>query len=61
MVDLNVLPTAEALGSLGSLLVIVFLGVALLILWQVFIVLGVVVANLIREKTPEDVGHVNLG
>lgn len=61
MVDLNVLPTAEALGSLGSLLVIVFFGAALLILWQVVIVLGAVVANLIHEKTRKDVGHVNPG
>ena len=40
MPDLAALPTAEALVSLGSLLAIIFLAAALLIFWQIAILLG---------------------
>jgi hypothetical protein len=56
MADFNVLPTAEALGSLGSLLVIVFFAVALLVIWQALIALGAMVANRVRGHSTEDVG-----
>jgi len=48
------LPTAEAIGSLGSLLAIIFLAATALILWQVAILLGTVIANFFHGRQAEN-------
>lgn len=61
MPDFAALPTAEALGSLGSLLAIVFLAASLLIFWQVAILLGAVISNMLHGKEQKEMGHLDLG
>ena len=61
MPDFAALPTAEALGSLGSLLAIIFLAAALLIFWQIAILLGAVISNMLHSEPKKGVGNLDLG
>lgn len=61
MPDFAALPTAEALGSLGSLLAIIFLAAALLILWQIAILLGAVISNMLHSEPKKEIGNLDLG
>jgi hypothetical protein len=61
MPDFSALPTAEAVGSLGSLLAIICLAATLLILWQVAILLGAIIANMLHHNSTESVGPLDAG
>ena len=50
-------PLADALGSVSSVMVLLLLGAVLLVLWQVAILLGALIANILhgrREDGPEE-------
>ena len=57
MPDPGSFPLADALGSVSSVMVLLLLGAVLLILWQVAILLGALIANMLhgreREQNPE--------
>lgn len=61
MRDFAALPTAEALGSLGSLLAIIFLAAALLIFWQIAIFLGAVISNMLHGERKKETSNLDLG
>ena len=61
MPDPGFVSLAESLGSASSLIFFIFVGAALLILWQVAILLGAVIANHWREGEREAETHVGVG
>ncbi len=62
MPDPGFLSVAESLGSVSSLIFFIFLGAILLILWQMAILLGALIANHRREGKPEVGGtHLEAG
>jgi hypothetical protein len=61
MPDPGFLSVAESLGSFSSLIFFIFLGATLLILWQVAILLGALIASLWREGEREGETHVGVG
>jgi hypothetical protein len=54
-------PLAESLGSFSSVVFFIFLGAALLILWQVVILVGALIASHWRQTSQEDAGRMNAG
>ena len=61
MPDPGTLPLADVMSSFSSVVVILLLGVVLLVLWQLAIVLGAVIANLRRRARHETGGPVEVG
>ena len=51
-------PLADALGSASSVMVLLLLGAVLLVLWQVAIVLGALIANLYHRREKEGTGEL---
>jgi len=61
MPDPGSLPLADLLSSLSSVVVMILVGAVLLILWQVAILLGAVIANLARRSGGEKGGQFPVG
>jgi hypothetical protein len=61
MPDPGFLSVAESLGSFTSVIFFIFLGAALLILWQVAIILGALIASLWGEGNQKERTHVEVG
>lgn len=61
MPDPSFLSFSESLGSFSSVIFFIFLGASLLILWQVAIMLGALMANRWREGHQEEGTHVEAG
>jgi hypothetical protein len=60
MPDPGFLSLADSLGSFSSVVFFIFIGAAILILWQVLIVVGAMIADLWRSDARENTGPVNL-
>ncbi|MCJ7629154.1 MAG: hypothetical protein MUO50_12300 [Longimicrobiales bacterium] len=54
-------PLADVLSSFSSVIVLLLVGALFLVFWQVAILLGAVIANLLRREAPEDAGHFEVG
>jgi len=61
MPDPGIASLADSLGSFSSVVFFIFLGAALLILWQVLIMVGALVASFWRREPREDAGPVEVG
>ena len=61
MPDPGSFPLADLLSSLSSAVVMILVGAVLLILWQVAILLGAVIANLGHRSRKENGGQVSIG
>ena len=60
MPDPGIAPLAESLGSFSSVVFFIFLGAGLLILWQVAIMIGTLIASHWRRDPREEAGQVNV-
>ena len=61
MPDPGSIPLAELLSSFSSVVVFLLVGAALLVLWQLAILLGAIIANL-RHRAPEEgTDHLKVG
>jgi len=60
MPDPGFLSLADSLVSFSSVVFFIFIGAVLLILWQVLIVVGAMIANLMHRDAGEETGPVNL-
>lgn len=56
MPDPGAIPLAELMSSAGSVMILLLAGVLFLVLWQVAILLGALIAVLVRRH-PEDAGE----
>jgi len=61
MPDPGIASLAESLGSFSSVVFFIFLGAALLIFWQVAIMVGALIASFWRGDSHEDAGPVEVG
>ena len=61
MPDVGFVSLADSLGSLTSLVFFIFLGALLLILWQVAIMLGALIASIWRRHAAKEGRHVQAG
>ena len=61
MPDPGGFPLTELLSSAGSVVVLVFVGAVLLVLWQVAIMLGAILANFSRRHRGEDTKEAPVG
>lgn len=61
MPNSGIAPLAESLGSFSSVVFFIFLGAALLILWQVVILVGALIASHWRQTAREDVRQMKTG
>ncbi len=61
MPDPGFLSLADSLGSFSSVVFFIFIGAALLILWQVLILVGAMIANLWQHDAGEEAGPINVG
>jgi hypothetical protein len=61
MPDTGIAPLAESLGSFSSVVFFIFLGAALLIIWQVLIMVGALIASFWRRDPQEEGGQVEVG
>jgi len=61
MPDPGGFPLAELLNSLGSVVVVVFVAALLLVLWQLVILLGALIANVSRRGEEHHNGEVRVG
>ena len=61
MPDPGSIPLADLMGSLSSFAVALMVGGILLVLWQLAILLGALIANLLHRGPQEDVGHYKVG
>lgn len=61
MPNSGIAPLAESLGSFSSVVFFIFLGAALLILWQILIMVGALIASHWRQTSREDAGQVKAG
>ena len=61
MLDPGSIPLADLLGLLDSFTVLVLVGAALLVLWELAILLGVLIGNLKNRNREPDRGQVNIG
>ena len=61
MPDPGSIPLAELLSSFSSVVVFLLVGAALLVLWQLAILLGAIIANLRHRAPEEDTGHLKVG
>lgn len=61
MPDPGSFPMAELLNSLGSVVVVVFVAAVLLVLWQIAIMLGAVIANFSRKHRDDGGGELRVG
>jgi len=61
MPDPGFAPLSDTLVSFSSVVFFIFLGAALLILWQVLIMLGALIAELRHRGPAEDPGHAKAG
>jgi hypothetical protein len=55
------IPLADIVSSFSSVVVLLFLGAMCLVLWQLAILLGAMIADLFRREGPEKVGHLEVG
>jgi hypothetical protein len=61
MPNSGIAPLAESLGSFSSVVFFIFLGAALLILWQIVILVGALIASHWGQTAREDAGRMNAG
>ena len=61
MPDPGSIPLADLLSSFGSVVVVLLVGAALLVLWQLAILLGAVIANLRHRGPEEGTSHLKVG
>ncbi len=61
MPDPGGFPFSELMSSAGSVVVLVLVGAVLLVLWQLAIMLGVVLANLSRRHREKDAEELPVG
>ena len=61
MPDVGFVVLADSLGSFTSLVFFIFLGALLLILWQVAIMLGALIASLWREHSAKEGKYFQAG
>jgi len=61
MLDPGSFPLADLLSSFSSVVVLILMGAVLLVLWQVAILLGAVIANLVRRSEREEGGELPVG
>ncbi len=61
MPDPGSIPFAELMGSASSVVILLMVGAMLLVLWQVIILLGALIAHLWRRHPEEGTGQVRVG
>ncbi len=61
MPDPGSFPLADVLSSFSSVIVLLLVGALFLVLWQVAILLGALIANLWRREAPEDARPFEVG
>ena len=57
MFDASSIPLADLLSSLSSVALVLMVAAALLILWEIALLLGLLVSTIRHRHSQDDVGH----